>query len=98
MELTYEGLQADIVRAISKQETTVHGMRDELEAEIRNIKGACCGEPYFAQEGQDYERADDYLQMLYGLSEDLDDREAQGVPLGHPRDDVFVDDLLQTID
>lgn len=94
MELTYEGLQAYLKRAINEQEAIVSEMREDLDTTARHTEGACHGESYFNHEGQNYELADDRLRRLRSLSEDLDDREAQGLQLGHPRGDVFVSDLL----
>lgn len=98
MELTYEGLQADLARSIDEQEAIVSEMREDLENTVQHTEGACHGEPYFAHEGQNYELAEDRLWRLRSLSEGLDEREARGLRLGHPRDDVFVDDLLRTMD
>lgn len=96
-KLAYEDLQAELSAAISKQEREVEEFGNYLERQFQSGQ-MNPGEPGDRQVGLDFERTEDHLQRLYSYSEDLDKRKSQGVPLGHPREDAFVEELLDLLD
>lgn len=56
------------------------------------------GEPGDRATGLDFEQAQDHLESLRGCAAGLAERGRLGVPLGHPRDDAFVEELLEVLD
>lgn len=96
-ELTYESLWADLNRAIEEQENVVREWERGMEAEVRSTNGACHGEPAFRHEGADLERASDHPRALRACAEDLRRREERGIPIGYPRNDAFVERLVELI-
>ena len=97
MEVTYESFGAELTAAIEKQQREVEEFGRYLQRQFESGRMSP-GEPGHRTIAGDYERAEEYLQRLYSCAEDLYDRQEQCVPLGHPRDDVFVEELLAMID
>ena len=97
MEVTYESLGAELTAAIEKQQREVEEFGRYLKRQFESGRMSP-GEPAHRTMAGDYERAEEHLQRLYSRAEDLYDRQERGVPLGHPRDDVFVEELLEIID
>lgn len=96
-KLAYEDLQAELSAAISKQEKEVEEFGNYLERQFQSGRMSP-GEPADRQVGLDFERAEEHLQRLYSYSEDLAERKSRGVPLGHPREDAFLEELLEVLD
>lgn len=79
----------------------VREWREQMEFEVRRTGGACHSEPAFWHDGEELERVSEHLTILYGCAEDLADRERRsedGAALGDPREDAFVEDLLEVLD
>ena len=96
-KLTYEDLQAELSAAISEQEKEVEEFGNYLEQQFR-LEQMSPGEPGDRQVGRDFERAEEHLQRLYSYSGSLAERESRGVPLDHPREDAFVEELMEVLD
>ena len=95
MELTYEGLRRDLNREIEKKEVAESGQYLERQFESGRMSP---GEPANRHTAHEYDRGKERLLRLRDWSRDLDEREERGVPLGHPQDDVFVEQLLEMIE
>ena len=95
--MTYGSLRAELDAATSKQEKEVEEFGNYLEQQFQSGQMSP-GEPADRQMGRDLECAEEHLQRLCGYSEDLAERKSRGVPLGHPREDAFVEELLDVLD
>ena len=97
MQLTYEGLQAELSAATSKQEKEVEEFGNYLERQFQSGQMSP-GEPADRQMIRDLGSAEEHLQRLYSYSGSLAERESRGVPLDHPRENAFVEELLEVLD